>query len=314
MKLLKTRTTLLLNWRTTPYHAPIILGNHLGFYQKEGIELAILEPHNPSDVPEIVGTGAVDLGLKAMIHCYAVKGRGFPIQSIGTLLDEPFTGLIFLKSTGIQKFEDLRGKRLGFVGHFGKIMIDDLAKRAGFSTGEYETVRIGMNVVDAIKRNKIDAGIGIGCHHQIELEATCGEARMLRIDELAGLGCCCFCSIQMICAEQILQEQPEKVRAFLKATQRSVHYILSKPEQAFEQLCEARPELNSALQRKIFLHTIPFFTRTLENVERDWKKVHQYAKHLGVIADDIKHRDIYTNAFLPAVPHSELEALPIASN
>ncbi|MCH9755580.1 MAG: ABC transporter substrate-binding protein [Gammaproteobacteria bacterium] len=311
MKQDKTRTTLLLNWRTTPYHTPIILGNYLGFYQEEGVELAIIEPHNPSDVPEIVGTGAVDLGLKAIIHCYAVKGRGFPIKSIGTLLEEPFTGLIYLKSTGIKTFDDLRGKRLGFVGHFGKIMIDDLARRAGFSVNDYETVRIGMNVVDAIKRDKIDAGIGIGCHHRIELEETCGDAGMLRIDELAGLGCCCFCSIQIICSEKMLESQSDKVRGFLKATQRAVNYVLDQPELAFEQLCEARPELNSALQHKIFFNTIAFFTRTLENVERDWKKVHKYAQHLGVITDKIKHDDIYTNAFLPVTPYSKLAALPV---
>lgn len=306
----KTRTTLLLNWRTTPYHAPIILGNHLNFYQEEGVELAILEPHNPSDVPEIVGTAAVDLGLKAIIHCYAVKGRGFPIKSIATLLDEPFTGLIYLKKSGIKEFQDLRGKRLGFVGHFGKTIIDDLARRAGFFPDELETIRVGMNVTDAIRRGMIDAGIGIGCHHRIELEETCGEAGMLRIDELAGLGCCCFCSIQMICSEKTLREQPETVRAFLKATQRSVHYVLDQPEQAFDQLCEARPELNNPIQRKIFFHTIPFFTRTLENVDRDWKKVHKYARHLGVISDEITHDEIYTNEYLPTAPYSALEALP----
>lgn len=306
----KTRTTLLLNWRTTPYHAPILLGQFLGFYEEAGIDLAILEPHNPSDVPEIVGTGAVDLGLKAIIHCYAVKGRGFPIQSVGTLLDEPFTGLIYLKKSGIESFEDLRGKRLGFVGHFGKIILDDLAQRAGFAPGEMETVRVGMNVSDAIRRGKIDAGIGIGCHHRIELEECCGEAGMLRIDELAGLGCCCFCSIQVICSEMTLKEQPQAVRAFLKGTQRAVHYLLDQPEQAFELLGEARPELNTELQKKIFFHTLPFFTRTLENVDRDWKKVHQYAQHLGVISSEISYDEIYTNAYLPSTPHSQLSPLP----
>lgn len=306
-----TRTTLLLNWRTTPYHAPVILGNHLGFYQDEGVELAILEPHNPSDVPEIVGNASVDLGLKAIIHCYAVKGRGWPIKSIGTLLDEPFTGFVYLKKSGISSFDDLRGKRLGFVGHFGKLIIDDLAKRAGFAPNEYQCIRVGMNVSDAIRRGTIDAGIGIGCHHRIELEHACGEeAGMLRIDELAGLGCCCFCSIQMICSEKTLEEKPDTVRGFLKATQRAVHTILDDPETSFDQLCEARPELNTDMHRTIYFHTLPFFTRTLENVDRDWRKVHNYARHLEIITEDMAHDEIYTNAFLPKAPYSKLEALP----
>ena len=50
MHALKSRTTLLLNWYTNPYHAPILVAQELGFYEQEGIKLAILEPSDPSDV------------------------------------------------------------------------------------------------------------------------------------------------------------------------------------------------------------------------------------------------------------------------
>ena len=41
----------------------------------------------------------------------------------GTLLDEPPTGLIFKKSTKIESIQDLVGKKIGYIGHFGKIMV-----------------------------------------------------------------------------------------------------------------------------------------------------------------------------------------------
>lgn len=50
------------------------------------------------------------------------KARGFPIQSIGSLLDEPFTGVVYLKDSGITTdFRTLKGKRIGYVGEFGKV-------------------------------------------------------------------------------------------------------------------------------------------------------------------------------------------------
>lgn len=304
------QTTLLFNWRTLPYHAPIVLSQFLGYYEEEGVRLALLEPHNPSDVPEIVARGSVDLALKAIIHTVAMRGRGDPIVSVGTLLDEPFTGLLYLKSSGIETFDDLKGRRVGYVGHFGKIMIDDLARRAGFAPGDYEAVRVGMNVTDAIARGKIDAGIGIGCHHRLELEERCGETGMLRIDELAGLGCCCFCSIQFICSERVYEARQEEIAAILRATQRATHFILDQPERAFDLFCEARPEQNTPLNQKIFTHTLPFLSRTLENVERDWKKVYSYARHLGVVSDRVAYDEIYTNALLPERPYSALLPLP----
>lgn len=49
-----------------------------------------------------------------------------------------------------------------------------------------------------------------------QLELLRGETVFLRIDQLAGLGCCCFCSIQFIVPEQTLQKT-ELVQSFLKA-------------------------------------------------------------------------------------------------
>ena len=43
-------------------------------------------------------------------------------MSIGSLLDEPFTGVVYLKDSGITTdFRTLKGKRIGYVGEFGKV-------------------------------------------------------------------------------------------------------------------------------------------------------------------------------------------------
>lgn len=306
----KDSLTFLLNWRAMPYHAPILLGQALGYYEDLGLHVAVFEPHNPSDVPGLVCSGSINMGLKAMIHCFAVHGRGLSIRSVGTLLDEPYTGLLYLESSGIREFMDLRGKRLGYVGQFGKVMIDDLAQRAGFKPDEYETVRVGMNVVDSLRRGSIDAGIGLGCHHRIELEETVGPTGCLRIDELAGLGCCCFCSIQVITNEAFSEQHPERVRAFLKGTLAATHCMLDRPVEAFDVLAQARPEMNTPLVRKIFFHTLPFFSRTLLNVARDWQKVHGYSKHLRILPQDTALDAVFTNDFVPQHTPSSIAALP----
>jgi pyrimidine precursor biosynthesis enzyme len=54
---------------------------------------------DPSDVTELIGSGKADPGTKAMIHTIAGKARGYPIKSIGTLMDEPFTGVLYLEVT-----------------------------------------------------------------------------------------------------------------------------------------------------------------------------------------------------------------------
>ncbi len=59
------------------------------------------------------------------LHAYLsaqAKARNFPVLSIGSLLDKPFTGVVYLKSSGITPdFRTLKGKRISYVGEFGKI-------------------------------------------------------------------------------------------------------------------------------------------------------------------------------------------------
>lgn len=306
----KSRVTLLLNWYANPYHAPIFIAKQLDFYAQENVQLAILEPSDPSDVTELVGLGAVDFGVKAMIHTLAARAKGYLVTSIGTLLDEPPTGLIALKSSGIHSFEDIIGKRVGYIGEFGKKIIDDLATLAGIDPNSYQTIRVGMNVTDAICRDIIDTGIGFINFQCIELEQKKGEVVFLRLDQLAGLGCCCFCSVQFIIPQQTLQ-QPDLVQRFLKATQRGAAFTTENPGKAYEILCQAKPQLRTPTYEKIFIHTLPFFSRSLHNVERDWAKVGRYAQHLKITDKSFDLFQCFSNDFLPKVPHSDLE--PIAS-
>uniref|UniRef100_A0A183CFL4 Thiamine pyrimidine synthase n=1 Tax=Globodera pallida TaxID=36090 RepID=A0A183CFL4_GLOPA len=165
------KITFLLNWRATPYHAPLFLAQSKGFFAEQSLQVAILEPNDPSDVTELIGTGRIDMGFKAMIHTLAAKARGYPIQSIGTLLDEPLTGIVYLKGSGINAdFTSLRGKRIGYVGEFGKIQVDELCGQFGMRRDEYTAVRCGMNVAKAIKQGNIDAGIGLENVQMVELE------------------------------------------------------------------------------------------------------------------------------------------------
>ena len=66
---------------------------------------------------------------------------------------------------------------------------------------DYTAVRVGMNVSGSIINGTIDAGIGLENVQVVELEEYCKEqgrpisdVKMLRIDELAELGCCCASS------------------------------------------------------------------------------------------------------------------------
>lgn len=156
-------------------------------------------------------------------------------------MDEPFTGVIYLEGSGITSdFTSIRGKRIGYVGEFGKIQIDELTKHFGLTPDDYTAVRVGMNVSGAIIAGTIDAGIGLENVQVVELEEYCksigrpaSDVKMLRIDELAELGCCCFCSILYIANEGFLERSPEKAKAFMRAVHRAAEFLQLEPIKAW---------------------------------------------------------------------------------
>jgi pyrimidine precursor biosynthesis enzyme len=160
-----------------------------------------------------------------------------------------------------------------------------------------------MNVSKAIINRDIDAGIGLENVQMVELEewlANQGrdksDVQMLRIDELAELGCCCFCSILYIGNEKFISENPDKVRAFMRAVKKATDFVLADPQQAWKEYIDFKPAMNSNLNWKIFERSYAYFSQDLKNVERDWNKVTKYGQRLGVLSPDFKPN--YTNEFL----------------
>ena len=219
-------------------------------------------------------------------------------------MDEPFTGVVYLKSSGITTdFRTLKGKRIGYVGEFGKIQIDELTSHYGMTPSDYTAVRCGMNVSKAIIKGEIDAGIGLENVQMVELEEWLAaegrpksDVQMLRIDELAELGCCCFCTILYIGNDKFVAENPDKVQAFLRAVKKATDYVITQPEKAWEEYVDFKPIMGTELNRKIFERSYAYFSRDLQNVRRDWEKVTKYGKRLGVL--DASFEPNYTNQFL----------------
>lgn len=58
----------------TLYPAPLYLAQARGYFKDVGLRVALLEPNNPSDVTEIIGSGKLDMGLKDMIRTLPVCG------------------------------------------------------------------------------------------------------------------------------------------------------------------------------------------------------------------------------------------------
>merc|ERR1711956_127383 len=64
---------------------------------------------------------------------------------------------------------------------------------------------------------------------------------------------------------------------------------------AWKIMTRANPRLDNILYAKIYQRTLPYFSRDLLNVDRDWEKVGQFCKHLGVLETEFDQHSVWTN-------------------
>jgi ABC-type nitrate/sulfonate/bicarbonate transport system substrate-binding protein len=242
------------------------------------------------------------MGLKAMIHTIAGRVKGYPLKALGMLLDEPPTGLLHDSNKGgnniISKVQDLKGKRIGYVGEFGKYILDDLLRKNAVNPSEVQMVRVGMKVPDALASGMIDAGIGLGNCQLIEAENDGMDVGFLKFEESMGIHCC-FCSVLYIANDMFLKEKPELAQGFMRAVGKGTDHTLQRPDDAFEALCNALPRLRDETNRKIFHASLPFISKDLVTKEKDWYEVKEYMEHLNLVDAGYDIEQTYTNSLAP---------------
>jgi len=183
------------------------------------------------------------------------------------------------------------------------IQIDELTKYYGMKPTDYEAVRCGMNVSKAIIEGTIHAGIGLENVQMVELEEWLdgqgrdrSDVQMLRIDELAELGCCCFCSILYIANDEFMASNPDKIRKFMKAAKRATDHVLASPDEAY--VLQVLGEISVWALKDLTVDGRCHLRLdvNVSFVQRDWEKVTKYGKRLGVLNEEFKPN--YMNSFL----------------
>jgi pyrimidine precursor biosynthesis enzyme len=82
----------------------------------------------------------------------------------------------------------------------------------------------------------------------------------------------------------------------MRAVKRATDDVLADPAKTYEEYVDIKPIMATPVNRKIFERSYAYFSRDLKNVQRDWTKVTNYGKRLGILEDGFESN--YTNKFL----------------
>lgn len=291
-----------LDWKPGGQHAPFYLGKDRGFYAAEGIDLTIISGSGSADSVKQLGAGAVDLALVDALVLVQAAEQKVPVKSVAAYYQRTPIVLISPKTKPLTSPQQLTsGAKIG-------------SKRAS-STSQGLTALLAVNKIDPKRVNVVDIGFGVQPLLVGQVDALMGFTMNEAIEaESAGMpvvemmianqGVVAY-GLTIASGDKFLKAQPEIVRAFLRATRKSIEASAADSAAAVQSVGKSVSELDVAREAKVLQKTLPFWSaqgKTLASFgtqsPADWQQTIDTAKRVGLVEAAPAVADVLATGFM----------------
>lgn len=239
----------ILGWTFIASQLPLVYGVDKGFFKEEGLDVTLDRGAGSGVALQRVASGVYQFGYSDIgtLARYDAENRSRPLQAVYVVEDDSPLALFTLQSSGITKPGDIAGKRMGVSQFDGaRQMLPVLAKKNSIdlSTVQIKTVDAQLREV-MLARGEVDAITGFTITSVNLLNALKQKFTVIRYRDFGvdGLG------EALVVAPEFARQNPNTVRAFVRALNRSVKAILQNPEEAIAVLKARDPLINAANER-----------------------------------------------------------------
>ena len=249
------KLTLLLDWYINPDHAPIIIADHLGYFEREGLEVEIIEPSDPSAPPRLIAAKQGDIAISYQPSLHQQIDEGLPLMRIGTLVETPLNSLVVLKDGPIKQLSDLRGKKVGFsVSGFEDALLATMLKEGGVSPEEVEMINVNFSLSPALLSGQVDAVIGAYRNFELTQIKIAGREGRAFYPEEHGVPV--FDELVYVVHRDEVDD--ERFKKFLTAIEAATIYLTNHSDEALAEFIKKKPDvLNDELNRTAWYDTVP---------------------------------------------------------
>lgn len=275
-----------------------------GYYAQEGLKITF-DYNFETDVVQRVAQGTVQFGMSSGDSVLLARAQGLPVRMVSTN-NQRFPTVFYSKeAAGITKPEDLKGKTVGIPGRFGASYIGLLALLYANKIAESDLniQEIGFAQVAALSEDKVQVASGYANNEPIQLAKQGIKVNVIKVSDFYPLA-----SDGIIVSEQLIKEDPELVRAFVRATLRGMQDVINNPQEAFDIALTYIPEAQRGdveLQRSVLDATTPFWQSDTTKQyglgytdPKSWEATHTFLRDSKLLKSDVAINDAFTNDFI----------------
>ena len=258
------RVTLAPDWSLNTNHTGFVVAQALGFYEEVDVGLELLPYTDRPTAAKRVSSGAAHVGLGPQETVIAYADAPTPMLALAAVNAHDPSTLAVLEEGGIMRPRDLDGKRYASYGaRFEMHVVREVVRADGGVGNVEERVLPKPTVPDALFTGEADCTWVFPAWEGAEAELL---GRPLRHFGLRDYGVPDLYTPVLFSSLGFAQEQPELLRAFVRATVKGFELAAAEPERAAELLVQAHPELEADLVRR----SQPLASPSYRDVGKPW--------------------------------------------
>jgi NitT/TauT family transport system substrate-binding protein len=225
-----SKVSLMLDVAVLPKHAPFYAAAAEGFFEAEGIDLKIQPGSGSGNTVSAVDTGRVDFGWADFGVTVVNQGKGVHVRQINLVQGASAYSTIALPDSGIDSWEDLKGKTVATEGNGAMTyMLPAALNAAGLAKDDVEVVNVtGESKIPGLLAKKWDANLALFVSDAPVLKAEGVDPVVLKWADI-GLQ---YYGNGIIASEETIEKRADLATRFNEALQKGFLWSCDHPEEA----------------------------------------------------------------------------------
>lgn len=292
---------IVLDWSPNTNHTGLYVAKEQGFYEEEGLNVDILLPGS-GGADAMVASGEVPFGISYQEGVTQGRTQGVPLVSIAAVIQHNTSGFAAPVDRGIKTPKDYEGKTYGGWGSpVEEAILKSIMDQTGADVGKVKFVNMGeADYFTAVKRD-IDFAWIFYAWTGIEAELRGEPLDMQYVKDYTDK--LDYYTPVIVTNEKTAANDPELVKAFMRATSKGYEYAIEHPEEAADILLKAVPDLDKELVLASQKWLSPKYqddaARWGEQKREVWQNYSDWMHERGLIEEELDTDKAFTNEFLP---------------
>jgi len=237
-----------LDWTPNTNHTGIVVAQHLGYFEEEGLSVEIVQP-GPTMSIQLAASGQCEFAVSMQEYVTMARAQDIPIVSLAAVFPHNTSGFAAPAELGVLEPSDFENLRYGGWGSdLEAVMIRTVMDLHG---GDYDTVEmfnLGMlDFVTATERDFADFFWIFYGWQGIHAQLQGIDFIYIPLAELADV--LDYYTPVIVTSEAMISNDPDVVSRFMHALARGYIYAAQHPESAASMLLSFAPELDAELVR-----------------------------------------------------------------